>query len=77
MQGGKLRQACCLPQAIAVPTEARGSAWPDREQDPRGRTGTVTRETCDPGTGLSCVCPGQKFPVTGNEMIFLKSSPKN
>lgn len=68
---------CCLPQAIAVRTEARGSVRPDREQDPRGSVGTVTGETCDPGTGLSCVCPRQKFPVTGNEMIYLKGSPKN
>lgn len=62
---------------MAVHTEARGSAWPDSKQDARGRMGTVTREACDPCAGLSCVCPGQKFPMTGSEMIFLKGSPKN
>lgn len=77
MQEGKLRQVRCFPQAVAVPAEAHGSAWPAREQDHRGSMGTVTRETCDPGTGLSSVCPGQKVPMTGNEMIFLKGSPKN
>lgn len=67
---------CCLPQAVAVHTEARGSVRPDGEQDAWGRAGAVTRATCDPGTGLSCVCPGQEFPMIGNKMIFLKGSPK-
>lgn len=66
IRAGILVMTCFFP-VLALPTfpcHNLGAVW--WEQDIRGGVGTALS---DPGVALSCVCPGQKLPMSGE--LFL------